>query len=130
VPARADGTLGLGEVLAAVHSPWQLAAEIKRELDTAGLAASQVVCLGARHGSHWTFLGGARAAPYRCRFGGRELTIEADRTYLDAAGRSIRDLDAAVREKATAFRESNVRWEWTGTAGMPSRPDLRRPLNR
>ncbi len=114
-PARADGTLGLGDVLAAVRTAPRLVAEVTDALDKNGLAAANVTCLGARHGRHWVHLGGMRAAPYRCKIGNRELTIEADRIYVDARGRNIADRDPMAPRNATAFRERHIRWEWVGT---------------
>jgi hypothetical protein len=58
-PARADGTLGLGEVIAAVAKAPKLVTEIQGELGRSNLKAEGVTCMGARHGNHWTYLGGA-----------------------------------------------------------------------
>lgn len=111
-PAWAPGSLGLDEVLVAVKAQPKLVAEIKRELNKRGLTAKGVTCIGARHGNQWKYLGGSRAAPYSCVMGKRELTIEADRTYYDAKGRSLGDVEHAPPEKAKTFRESNFRWSW------------------
>jgi hypothetical protein len=86
-PASADGTLGLGEVLIAVSKAPKLVAEIKAELDKDGLEVPGVTCIAARHGNHWKYLGGGRAAPYRCELGKRTVSIEADRVYFDERGR-------------------------------------------
>src|SRR5438046_811914 len=80
-PARADGTLGLGEVFSAVAAAPKLVSEIRAELDKNNLSAAAITCLGARHGNHWKYLGAGRAAPYRCEIGKRSITIEADRIY-------------------------------------------------
>jgi len=116
-PAWADGSMGLGEVLSTVRAAPQLVAEIADELDKNGFIAENVFCLGARHGRHWKYLGGMRAAPYYCKIGNRELTIEADRIYFDVRGQNIGDLDRASPEKAKTFRESNFHWKWTETIG-------------
>ena len=110
---RAEGTLGLGEVLVAVERAPKLVTEINAELGKARLKAESVTCIGARHGNHWTFLGGARAAPYECRIGQRTLVIAADRIYLDSHGRALGDLDEADPKQARTFSESNFRWTWT-----------------
>jgi hypothetical protein len=86
VPAWADGTLGLGEVLVAVD---------------------------ARHGNHWKYLGGGRAAPYECQIGKRTVLIEADRVYFDERGSLLGDLDKADPKHAKTFKEDNFRWAWT-----------------
>ena len=112
-PAWADGSIGLGEVLLMVKATPKLIAEITDELNKNGLVAGNVFCLGARHGQHWKYLEGMRAAPYYCKIGNRELTIEADRIYFDGRGRNIGDLDRALPEKAKTFRESNFHWKWT-----------------
>ncbi len=112
-PAWADGTLGLGEVLAAVNSQPRLVAEIQVELGKNGLKVGDVTCLGARHGNQWTYLGGGRAAPYRCEIGKRLILIEADRVYFDARGKSLGDVDKADQKRAKTFKESNFRWTWT-----------------
>jgi hypothetical protein len=112
-PASADGTLGLDEVLVAVNTAPRLVAEIQAELGKNNLRTGDVICLGARHGNHWTYLGGGRAAPYQCEIGKRSLRIEADRVYFDARGKLLGDLDKAQPKRAKTFRESNFRWTWT-----------------
>jgi hypothetical protein len=111
--ASADGTLGLDEVLVAVDKAPKLVAEIKAELSKNNLKPGDVTCLGARHGNHWTYLGGGRAAPYRCEIGRRSLKIEADRVYFDARGKLLGDVDKADPKRAKTFQESNFRWSWT-----------------
>lgn len=110
--AWADGTLGLGEVLVAVDEAPKLVAEIKAELSKNNLKRGDVTCLGARHGNHWTYLGGSRAAPYHCEIGRRSLKIEADRVYFDARGKPLGDLESNPK-RAKTFREDNFRWSWT-----------------
>jgi hypothetical protein len=113
VQVQAEGTLGLGEVLDAVEKVPKLVTEIKAALGEAHLKAENVTCIGVRHGNHWTFLGGASAAPYECGIGQRTLVIETDRIYLDARGRALGDLDKADPKQAKSFRESNFHWKWT-----------------
>ena len=111
--AYAAGSLPLEEVLIAVKDDPKLVTEIKTELARSGLAATTVVCVGARHGRHWVYLGGMRAAPYTCKIGDRALEIEADRVYFDANGRKLGDVEHASPQQAKTFRESNFRWTWT-----------------
>jgi hypothetical protein len=113
MPARAGGTLGLNEVLVAVYKAPRLVAEIQAELSKNNLKPGEVTCLGARHGNHWTHLGGGRAAPYECEIGQRSLEIEADRVYFDARGKLLGDLDKADPKPAKMFREDSFRWTWT-----------------
>jgi hypothetical protein len=112
-PAWADGTLGLDEVLVAVENAPKLAAEIRAELDKNSLKPENVTCIAARHGNHWTYLGGSRAAPYACEIGKRSLQIEADRVYFDARGKLLGDLEKASPKRAKTFQEDNFRWTWT-----------------
>jgi hypothetical protein len=112
-PSSADGTLGLGDVLIAVAKAPKLVAEIRSELDKDNLKATDVTCLGARHGNHWKYLGGGRAAPYRCQIGRRSITIEADRVYFDPSGKLLGNLDKADPKRAKTFREDNFHWTWT-----------------
>jgi len=112
MPAWADGTLGLGEVLTAVAKAPKLVAEIRAELDSNNLMPGRVICIGARHGNHWKYLSGFRAAPYQCEIGRRSLKIEADRVYLDARGKLLGDLESNPK-RAKSFREGNFRWTWT-----------------
>jgi hypothetical protein len=111
-PARAEGTLGLPEVLVAVEQAPKLVVEINAELGKSHLKPENVTCIGARHGNHWTYLGGGRAAPYECTIGQRTLKIEADRIYFDLSDRVLGDLDQADPKRAKTFRESNFRWTW------------------
>jgi hypothetical protein len=112
-PAWAEGTLGLDEVLVAVDKAPKLIAEIQSELGKNNLKPTDVTCLGARHGNHWTYLGGGRAAPYQCEIGPRSLKIDADRVYFDARGKLLGDVDKADPKRAKTFQESNFRWSWT-----------------
>jgi hypothetical protein len=112
MPARADGTLALSEVLVAVEQASKLVAEINFELGKVRLKPEDVTCIGARHGNHWTYLGGARAAPYECTIGQRTVKIEADRIYFDPGDRVLGDLDETDPIQAKTFRESNFRWMW------------------
>jgi len=112
-PASADGTMGLGEVLAAVAKSPNLVAEIQTELDKNNVKAADVTCLGARHGNHWKYLGGGRAAPYHCEIGKRSIAIDADRVYFDVRGKPLGDLDKADPKRAKTFREDNFSWSWT-----------------
>ncbi len=112
-PAWAEGSLGLDEVLVAVDKAPKLVAEIRTELDKNKLKPGDVTCIGARHGNHWKYLGGGRAAPYECEIGKRSLAIEADRVYFDARDKLLGDLDKADPKRAKTFQESNFRWTWT-----------------
>jgi len=111
--AHAGGSLGLDEVLTAVAKAPKLVSDIQAELGKANLGAADVTCVGARHGNHWTYLGGGRAAPYECEIGKRTLSIEADRVYFDARGKSLGNLDKADPKRAKTFQESNFRWTWS-----------------
>ena len=113
VPASAGGSLGLDEVLKAVETAPKLVAEIRSELEKNNLEPGDVVCGAGRHGNHWKYLGGGRAAPYECEIGKRTLEIEADRIYFDARGKSLGDLEKADPKRASTFRESNFKWTWT-----------------
>lgn len=112
-PAWAPGSLSLQEVREAVKDVPKLGVEIDEELKNSGLDAGKVICWAARHGNHWKYLGGARAAPYECTFDKRTLTIEADITYYDAKGRPLGDLEKADPRRAKTFREMNFRWTWS-----------------
>ena len=113
VPARAEGPLGLDEVIMAVAKSPNLVAEIQTELAKNNLKAESVTCVAARHGNQWKYLGGGRAAPYECEIGKRTVQIEADRVYFDERGRLLGDLDKADPKHAKTFREDNFRWTWT-----------------
>ena len=112
-PAHAEGSLGLDEVITAVAKSPNLVAEIQAELAKNNLKADGVTCIAARHGNHWTYLGGGRAAPYECEIGKRTIRIDADRVYFDERGRLLGDLDKADPKHAKTFREDNFRRTWT-----------------
>ena len=112
-PACAGGSLPLAEVLTAVAKAPKVVAEIQAELDKNNLKVSNVVCVGARHGNHWKYLGAGRAAPYECEIGKRSITIEADRVYFDAKGKLLGFFEKADTKRAKTFKEDNFRWNWT-----------------
>jgi hypothetical protein len=113
VPAHAEGSLGLDDVITAVAKSPNLVAEIQAELAKNNLKAESVTRIAARHGNQWKYLGGGRAAPYECEIGKRTVQIEADRVYFDERGRLLGDLDKVDPKHAKTFREDNFRWTWT-----------------
>jgi hypothetical protein len=113
--AHAEGSLGLGEVMTAVAKAPRLAAEIRAELERANLKVQDIICVAARHGNQWKYLGGGRAAPYKCEIGKRSINIEADRLYFDPHGKLLGDLEKADPKRAKTFKEDNFRWQWTDT---------------
>ena len=112
-PAWAPGSLSLQDVREAVKGVPKLGAEIDAELKNSGLDAEKVICWAGRHGNHWKYLAGRRAAPYECKLGTRTLTIEAQQTYYDATGRALGDVEKADPRRAKTFRESSFRWTWS-----------------
>jgi hypothetical protein len=112
-PAWAPGSLALHDVQMAVRGAPNLVDEVNRALKASGLAAGDVACWAARHGHHFKYLAGRRAAPYECTFGQRTLTIEADITYYDTKGRPLGDIETVDPRRAKSFRESNFRWTWS-----------------
>jgi hypothetical protein len=110
--AQGGGSLGLEEVLDAVKTDAKLVAEIQDVLKTNGLKADGVVCTGFRHGNQWNELSGARAAPYECDIGKRQIVIHADRMYFDMAKRPLGDMKKASPKRADSFKELNFRWTW------------------
>ncbi|HWV51087.1 hypothetical protein [Pseudorhodoplanes sp.] len=110
--AQGGGSLGLDDVLEAVKADPKLVAEINDELNKNGLKVDGVVCTGFRHANQWTELSGARAAPYECDIGKRQIVIRADRMYFDAGKRPIGDMKRANPKRADSFKETNFRWTW------------------
>jgi hypothetical protein len=115
--ARAEGSLGLDEVLQAVKSNPRLVTEIDVALRRRDLKVGDVICVAARHGNQWRHLSGGRAAPYQCRIGDQTLVIEAQRSYWDRRGRRLGELgkapDQVLFERAVSFRETDFRWTWS-----------------
>ena len=112
-PACAGGSLPLQEVLTAVAKAPNLVAEIEAELDKNSLKVAGVICVAARHGNQWKYLGARRAAPYECEIGKRSITIDADSIYFDPKGKSLGNLDKADPKRAKTIKEDNFRWKWT-----------------
>jgi hypothetical protein len=116
-PAWSEGSIALGEVLEAVKNEPQLVSQIEVEVRRRDLKVAGLVCIAARHGNQWRFLGGGRAAPYECSIGDRSLRIDADRTYYDINGRKLGQLgqapDKLLFDRAKSFRETHIRWTWS-----------------
>jgi hypothetical protein len=110
--AQGGGSLGLDDVLEAVKADPKLVAEIQDELKKNGLKVDGVVCTGFRHGNQWVELSGARASPYACDIGKRQIVIEASRMYFDVGKKPIGDMKRANPKRADSFKESNFRWIW------------------
>jgi hypothetical protein len=113
VPANAGGSVSLDDVLEAIKDVPALVGEIRAELAKSDLQPGDVICSGDRHGNRWTYLGGARAAPYECEIGKRELIVEAERTYFDGRGKSLGSYDKANPKQARHFKETNFSWKWS-----------------
>jgi hypothetical protein len=110
--AQGGGSLGLDDVIEAVKADPKLVAEIRDEVKKSGLKPDGLICTGFRHGSQWTELSGARAAPYECDIGSRKIVINANRMYFDVAKRPLGDMKRANPKRADSFKESNYRWTW------------------
>ena len=110
--AQGGGSLGLEDVLDAIQADPKLVAEIQNELKANGLKADSIVCTGFRHDNRWPQLSGARAAPYECDIGKRQIVIEADRMYFDIAKQPLGAMKTANPKRADSFKESNFRWTW------------------
>lgn len=110
--AQGGGSLGLDDVLEAVKADPKLVAEIQDELKKNDLKVEGVVCTGFRHGNQWVELSGARAAPYACDIGKRQIVIEASRMYFDQGKQPLGDMKRANPKRADSFKESNFRWTW------------------
>jgi hypothetical protein len=107
--AQGGGSLGFDEVLDAVKADFKLVAEIQDELNRSGLKADGIVCTAFMHGNQWTELSGARAAPYECDIGKRQIVVQADRMYFDTAMRPLGGIRKANPKRADSFKESNFR---------------------
>lgn len=110
--AQGGGSLGLEDVLEAVKADPKLVSEIKDEAKKSGLKLDSLVCTGFRHDNRWPQLAGARAAPYECDIGKRQIVIQADRMYFDIAKQPLGAMKTANPKRADSFKESNFRWTW------------------
>jgi hypothetical protein len=114
--ARAEGSLGLDEVLQAVKANQRLVTEIDVALRRRDIKVREVICIAARHGNQWRHLSGGRVAPYQCEIGDQTLRIEAQVSYWDARGRRLGELGKAPErvlfERAVSFRQTEFRWTW------------------
>jgi hypothetical protein len=110
--AQGGGSLGLEDVLAAVKADPKLVGEIQDEVKKSGLKPDSLVCTAFRHNNQWVELSGARAAPYECDIGKRQIVIQANRMYFDMAKQPLGDMKRANPKRADSFRESNFRWTW------------------
>jgi hypothetical protein len=117
LPASAQGSLGLAEVIEAVKGDPTLLGQIEVELRRRDIKAPSIACSASGHGNQWRHIGGGRAAPYECQIGDRTLRIDAVRTYFDGSGRRLGQLgqipDTVLFNKATFIREGNFRWTWS-----------------
>jgi hypothetical protein len=85
LPARAEGSLGLDEVLTAVAAAPPLVAESKAELDKDSLKVDGGICTAVRHANHWTLVNAKSAiARFALRPTGSILTPAANRWVTPA----------------------------------------------
>lgn len=111
-PAWAPGTIALDEVMEQLKDDRKLIGEIEAELKTQGLAAENVICLGARFGGHWSALGGARSIPYECELGKKKLAIDGTLQLYDARGNEIDMSDEKAPELAFDYKQADLKWSW------------------
>ena len=115
-PACAGGSIALPEVMQQLEGEESLIAEIEAELEAQDLEADDVTCTGARFGNHWKELGGARAIPFECVIGKRELQIEGVLKLYDVEDHPV-DLDATdAPERAVRFTQTGLQWKWSDAA--------------
>jgi hypothetical protein len=105
LPARAEGSLGLDEVLTAVAAAPPLVAESKAELDKDSLKVDGVICTAVRHANHWTLVN-AKSAIAR-------FALRPTGSILTPRGKSLGDAGKADPKRAKSFREDNFRSTWT-----------------
>lgn len=110
--AHAGGSIALPEVMQLLETEERLIADIEAALDEQDLEADDITCTGARFGNQWRELGGARAIPFLCTIGNRELKIEGTLRLLDGDGRTLDINDPAAPERATNFEQTDLHWSW------------------
>jgi len=114
-PACAGGSIALPEVMQQLKGEESLIAEIEAELEAQDVEADDVTC-SARFGNHWKELGGARAIPFECVIGKRELQIEGVLKLYDGDDRPV-DIDAAdAPDRAVRFTQTGLQWKWSDAA--------------
>ncbi len=111
--AQAGGSISLDEVMEQLKGDPKLITELNAELKAQTLKAEAVICTGARFGSNWTELGGARAIPYDCTIGQRTIHIEGELHLYDEAGKEL-GMDAEdTPQKAMTYKELHLTWKWS-----------------
>jgi hypothetical protein len=112
--ALCGGSLPLNDVMEVAKQNPALVKEINDALNHYNLNAKEVTCVGARLGSHWTRLGGARTLPFECPIGKKTLHIDGKVEFLNVNGEIIKGgLDNPdVFDQAQKLKETDLRWEW------------------
>ena len=107
------GSLPLSDLTPLIGKSAQLQNEVKTALSEAKKDADSLMCDGARFPGSWVNLGGERAAPYTCDFGGKWLLIDATVRVTGKKGRVFEKVDATAMKNADKVTETNPTWKWT-----------------
>ena len=107
------GSLPLSDIMPLIGKSAQLQSEVKAALSEAKKDADSLMCDGARFPGSWVNLGGERAAPYTCDFGGKWLVIDATVRVTGKKGRAFEKVDDTAMKNADKVTESKPTWTWT-----------------
>jgi hypothetical protein len=107
------GSLQLEDLTPLINQSAQLKREVSEALVAAKKQAADVVCTGNRFPGQWTHLGGMRASPYACDFGGKWLLITATVRVSGPNGQVYDSISAAAMKNASKVAETKPNWQWT-----------------
>jgi hypothetical protein len=107
------GSLPLSDIDPLIGQSAKLKAEVAVALAKINKKADDVICGGNRFPREWVNLGGLRAAPYTCNFGGNWLVLDAHVRLTGADGAVYETITPAAMKKATKVTETQPTWKWT-----------------
>jgi len=110
------GTLVLTDIMPLIGKSAQLQREVKEALAQGSKTQDNIICDGMRFPGQWVHLGGERASPYTCDFGGKWLRINGTVRVSGRGGRVFETITPQAMKEATTLTETDPTWKWTSEA--------------
>jgi hypothetical protein len=107
------GSLPLSDLDHLIDQSAKLKVEVAATLAKINKMADDVICGGNRFPREWVNLGGLRAAPYACNFGGNWLVLDAQVRVTGDDGTVYDTITPAAMRKASKVTETHPTWKWT-----------------
>jgi len=107
------GSLSLDDITPLIDQSPALKREVTAAATKAGKKPERIICAGMRFSNRWKELGGARVAPYTCKFADdRYLKIRATVRLTGDSGKVFEKPTREAMRNASHISETKPVWSW------------------